>query len=91
MPRSRARSSWSYPAAGPIAGGSVAPRTAGVALFDAAQHLLAFFPGRVSVEDPAGGGLARVAAEFLRLSDERGRDLGQAAAGLQDQQDRAPV
>ena len=44
----------------------------GIALFDAAQHPLVLFPGRVSVEHPAGGSLPGVAAELLRLGDERG-------------------
>ena len=62
-----------------------------VAVGGAAQHLLVLFPGRVPVGHAAGGRLAGVAAELLRLGDERGRDLGQAAARLQDQQDRGPV
>ena len=44
----------------------------GVAFFDAAQYPLVLFPGRVPVEDPAGGGLASSAAEFPGLGDERG-------------------
>jgi hypothetical protein len=63
----------------------------GVALVDAAPHPLVRFPGRISVEHPGGGGLAGVAAEFGRPGDERGRDLGQAAARLQDQQVAAPI
>jgi hypothetical protein len=38
-----------------------------------------------------GGGLAGIAAEFFRLGDERRRDLGQAAARLQDQQVPGPL
>ena len=56
-----------------------------------AKHPLVLFLGRVSVEHPAGSGPIGVAAEFLRFGDERGRDLGQAAARLQDQQVAAPV
>lgn len=63
----------------------------GIAVSDAAQHPLVFRPGRASAGRPGGGGLAGVAAELLRPGEERGQDLGQAAACLQDQQVSAAV
>ena len=62
----------------------------GVAFGDGAKHPLVLLPGRAAGH-PAGGGLAGVAAECIRLGDERRRDLRQAAARLQDQQVAAPV
>jgi hypothetical protein len=66
MPRSGARSSWSYPAPGSDRGRLDRVEDGGVALVDAAPHPLTRFPGRISVEHPGGGGLAGVAAEFGR-------------------------
>jgi hypothetical protein len=57
-----------------------------VAVLDAAQRPLVRLVGGAAAGHPAGGCLAGVPAEFLRLGDDRRRDLGQPPAGPQDQQ-----
>ena len=53
-----------------------------VAVVDAARHPLAGVLGSVAVEDPAGGCLARAAAEFSGLGGGRQRQPRSAAGPL---------
>ena len=62
----------------------------GIAVVDSAQHPLVGVGG-VAVEDPGGGCLAGVPAEFFRFGDDRRRDLGQPPGRLQEEQVSGPV
>lgn len=84
------RSPGSYLAAGLVTGGSVAPGDGGAGLSGPARDPLLLCPGRVPARHLAGGGGAGCAAGFLGLGGKRGRDFGQAAGRLQDQQRGGP-